>query len=235
MANNVDLGQMYGFQCPPGGCAGPTGIINPTVPSLEQIASYHYATLPQKPYDVSALPNLFDGEQYGGVSNVMPQMNGGIPTARYAGLNTIQEFLQSNRSQQTTGSAQPTGSQMQAASDGELTAEEPTPSGGVSEAANVPMTQAQIDAENPDMLRPIQTYSQPFPITAESIQYLNSFMRTQIGRRVKVEFLVGGGSLVERSGYLLSVGANFILLNEVGTSNLLSCDFYNIKFVTFYY
>lgn len=233
MANNVDLGQMYGFQCPPGGCSGPTGIINPNVPSLEQIASYHYATLSQQPYDVSTLPNLFTGEQNSGVSNVMPQMNGRVPTAQFANLNTYEEYLRNLRAKQDAAGSQMTGDTSQNSS-GEG-APQTAPTNGVSESVNLPMTQAQINAENPQMLKPVQPYSQSFPVTADSIQYLNSFMRTQIGRRVKVEFLIGGGSLVERSGYLLSVGANFILLNEVGTSNLLSCDFYNIKFVTFYY
>ena len=81
----------------------------------------------------------------------------------------------------------------------------------------------------------IPVYNQPYPVTGESIQYLNGFMRTQIGRRVEVEFLIGSDDLVIKQGYLLGVGANYILLNELGTSNLTSCDFYNIKFVTFFY
>lgn len=106
---------------------------------------------------------------------------------------------------------------------------------GVSNAVSMPMTQNQINAENPEMLTSIETYGQPFPVTADSIQYLNSLMRTQIGRRVTVELMIGSGSLIEKSGFLLAVGANFILLNEIGTKNVLSCDFYAIKFVTFYY
>lgn len=106
---------------------------------------------------------------------------------------------------------------------------------GVSNAMQVPMTQEQINAEDSAALQQIENYNQPFPVTAESIQYLNSLMRTQIGRRVSVQFLIGSGGMVERSGYLLAVGANFILLNEIGTRSVLSCDFYSIKFVTFYY
>lgn len=37
-------------------------------------------------------------------------------------------------------------------------------------------------------IAPITPTTQPMPITAESLQYLNGFLRTQIGRPVKVDF-----------------------------------------------
>lgn len=64
---------------------------------------------------------------------------------------------------------------------------------------------------------------------------MNGFLRTQIGRPVQVEFLVGTNNMVTRSGILLAVGANFILINEAETDDILACDFYNIKFIRFYY
>ncbi|HBC27993.1 MAG TPA: hypothetical protein DC013_11340 [Ruminococcaceae bacterium] len=84
-------------------------------------------------------------------------------------------------------------------------------------------------------LSPITDLTQPMPMTAESLQYLNGFMRTQIGRRVLVQFLLGTNTLTDRSGTLLGVGSNYILINETDSDDLLACDFYNIKFVRFYY
>ena len=81
----------------------------------------------------------------------------------------------------------------------------------------------------------ITDFSNPFPVTPESIQYLNGFIRTQIGRRITVTFLVGSNMLEEKSGFLLGVGANYILINELDTNDLTACDFYNIKFIRFYY
>ncbi|MBQ2943857.1 MAG: hypothetical protein IJD93_04120 [Ruminococcus sp.] len=81
----------------------------------------------------------------------------------------------------------------------------------------------------------ITDYSNPFPVTAESIQYLNGFIRTQIGRRVQVDFLIGNNEIITKDGYLLGVGANYILLNEIGTNDITACDFYNIKFIRFLY
>ena len=85
-----------------------------------------------------------------------------------------------------------------------------------------------------ESLQALRTYNQPFPITPESMQYLNGFLRTQIGRRVEVEFLIGN-NLEVKSGYLIGVGANYILLNDIDSDNLTSCDFYNIKFIRFFY
>ncbi len=83
--------------------------------------------------------------------------------------------------------------------------------------------------------QPIMDLTQPMPVTPESLQYLNGFLRTQIGRKVHVEFLVGANTLTDRSGILVAVGANYILLNELETDDLLACDYYNIKFIRFYY
>lgn len=77
--------------------------------------------------------------------------------------------------------------------------------------------------------------TEPMPLNVASLQYLNGFMRTQIGRVVKVEFLIGSNSLVDRTGILLAVGANYILMNEIETDDIVACDFYNIKFIKFYY
>ncbi len=84
-------------------------------------------------------------------------------------------------------------------------------------------------------LAPITSMTQPQSIPAESLQYMNGFLRTQVGRPVQVDFLVGTNSIVTRSGILLAVGANFILINETETDDILACDFYNIKFGRFYY
>ena len=98
-----------------------------------------------------------------------------------------------------------------------------------------PTTQTAVSTSTPEELMPIMPYNQPFPVTGESIEYLNGFLRTQLGRRVKLEFIVGTSNLESRDGILLAVGANFILINPENSNDLMTCDFYNLKFVTFYY
>ena len=78
-------------------------------------------------------------------------------------------------------------------------------------------------------------YQYPFPVTAENLRYHNGFMRTQIGRRITVDFLVGANTIVQKTGYLLGVAQDYILINEIDTNDITTCDYYNIKFIKYYY
>jgi hypothetical protein len=102
-----------------------------------------------------------------------------------------------------------------------------------------PTFQQQTSSTSPQLqssnLTPITPTTQPQPVTTESLQYFNGYLRTQIGRKVTVDFLIGTNTLVDKTGTLLGVGANYILINELETDDLLICDFYTIKFVKVYY
>jgi len=60
--------------------------------------------------------------------------------------------------------------------------------------------------------------------------YTSGFLRTQLGKKVCVELLVGD-TLELRTGYLLSVGASFILLGATDGSHTTMCDIAAIKVV----
>jgi hypothetical protein len=47
--------------------------------------------------------------------------------------------------------------------------------------------------------------------------------------------MLGSNTLTERTGILIGVGANYVLISELENDDVLACDFYNIKFVKFYY
>lgn len=55
-----------------------------------------------------------------------------------------------------------------------------------------------------------------------------------IGRRVMAEFFVGTDTLILKSGILSAVSENYLVLydDEAGTD--IACDFYSLRFVTFY-
>jgi len=91
----------------------------------------------------------------------------------------------------------------------------------------------QQDMPQQDLLAPITPTTQPEPLTLSSTEYLNGFLRTQIGRRVRVEFLIGTGTLLDRTGTLVGVGANYINLKLLASDDIMTCDFYSIKFITF--
>lgn len=67
------------------------------------------------------------------------------------------------------------------------------------------------------------------------VEYTQGYLKTQIGQRIKVEFLIGTNMLVDREGTLVDVGISYIIIREVETDDLLLCDIYSIKFVRFYY
>ena len=62
--------------------------------------------------------------------------------------------------------------------------------------------------------------------------YTPAFLREQIGKLMRVEFLIGTNNLTDRIGILEDVGASYILLSSVESDNLTYCDIYSIKFVT---
>ena len=81
---------------------------------------------------------------------------------------------------------------------------------------------------------PLSDLNQSQPISTESVEFLNGFLRTQIGNRVRVEFLVGTNTYLEKSGKLIAVGGNYIILQEAMSDDMLVCDFFTIKFITIF-
>lgn len=78
--------------------------------------------------------------------------------------------------------------------------------------------QVQIDQNTPEIL-------------TNSI-YTPAFLREQIGKLMRVEFLIGTNNLTDRVGILQDVGASYILLRSIESNNLIYCDIYSIKFIT---
>ena len=75
----------------------------------------------------------------------------------------------------------------------------------------------------------IEGQNQPEIIT--NSMYTPAFLRTQIGKLVRIEFLIGTNNLTDRIGILEDVGISYILLRSIESGNILYCDIYSIKFV----
>lgn len=69
----------------------------------------------------------------------------------------------------------------------------------------------------------------------DSVQYMNGFLRTQIGRFVRLEQLVGSNTIEDREGFLVGASNNYVVLQEIGTGNIMTFDLFSIKFVYIYY
>ena len=62
--------------------------------------------------------------------------------------------------------------------------------------------------------------------------YTPAFLREQIGRLMRVEFLIGTNNMKDRIGILEDVGASYILLRSFENDSVVYCDIYSIKFIT---
>lgn len=74
--------------------------------------------------------------------------------------------------------------------------------------------------------------SEQVPSTLANTFFTPGFLRTQIGRRMRVEFLLGTNLLTDRTGTLVAVGASYIVLRLIDSDDLMMCDIYSIKFAT---
>lgn len=68
-------------------------------------------------------------------------------------------------------------------------------------------------------------------LSYESLQYMNGFMRTQIGKECLVTMEFGGGASFSRFGYLVGVGLNYLLLQDPCSNEILVCDFYSVRLI----
>lgn len=69
-------------------------------------------------------------------------------------------------------------------------------------------------------------------LSYESLQYMNGFLRTQIGKECLVTMdFGGGGASLSRFGYLVGVGLNYLLLQDSCSNEILVCDFYSVRLV----
>lgn len=95
------------------------------------------------------------------------------------------------------------------------------------------MENREINSENKR-----QQNEQHVQITANSPEtltnniYTPAFLRQQIGKLMRVEFLIGTNNLVDRIGILEDVGASYILLRSLESSTTIYADIYSIKFIT---
>lgn len=78
--------------------------------------------------------------------------------------------------------------------------------------------------------RNIETNQEPEILTNQI--YTPAFLREQIGKLMRVEFLIGTNNLVDRIGILQDVGASYILLRSFENDSLVYADIYSIKFIT---
>lgn len=73
------------------------------------------------------------------------------------------------------------------------------------------------------------------PETITNILFTPGYLKTQIGRKVRMEFLIGTNGMTDRIGTLVGVGTSYVLLRLEETDDIMLGDIYSIKFATFYH
>jgi hypothetical protein len=81
---------------------------------------------------------------------------------------------------------------------------------------------------------PAVPLSEQPPTTVQSILYTPGFLRTQIGKKMRIEFLIGTNGTTDRSGTLVAVGASYIIIQPFESDDRMLCDIYSIKFATIF-
>ncbi len=88
--------------------------------------------------------------------------------------------------------------------------------------------------QQPAMPTPTNFDQAPGSPTILDVEYTQGYLRTQIGKRVKIFFLIGTNIVQDRDGILTDVGISYVILRELETNYKILCDIYAIKFVTIY-
>lgn len=69
------------------------------------------------------------------------------------------------------------------------------------------------------------------PPVLTDTEFLQGYLRTLIGKFVRVDFLIGTNTFIDKAGTLLDVGVDHIVLQEPETDDKVIADLYSIKFV----
>lgn len=156
------------------------------------------------------------------------------------------DAMQLSRSQMTQvlGNADQNSGHM--SSEGDIPVSEINPQGGLSGGGN---SFGDGSFGNSDMYPQVVPDSPTFTVPANpllpddyneildynSLQYLNGIFRTQIGRFVRVQQLIGSNTTQDFDGFLIGVGINYIILQEYANNDIRILDIYGIKQMYVYY
>lgn len=78
---------------------------------------------------------------------------------------------------------------------------------------------------------PTPIIDEPGPPSVMDPGYIPGYLRTQIGKRVRAEF-VFTNQFLDKSGILKYVGYNYFVLEDLATRAMIMCDLYSARFIT---
>jgi hypothetical protein len=93
---------------------------------------------------------------------------------------------------------------------------------------------SQIDNDNDNQTNDTNNNNNTvrrLPPVITNPDYLQGYLRTKIGKFMKVNFLLGTGTFIDKDGILQEVGVDHIVLRDIKTNEDVIADLYSIKFV----
>ena len=82
---------------------------------------------------------------------------------------------------------------------------------------------------------PMTTQQFQETIDSTDVQSYLGFMRTQMGRYMRIEQLMGSNNIEQRFGFLVGLGTNYIILQEITSGNIMVVDLFTIRLTYIYY
>ena len=67
--------------------------------------------------------------------------------------------------------------------------------------------------------------------TMEAYDRIPPFLKNNIGRWARIDFLIGNG-IEQRIGQIVEVGSNYLVLRAMEPETVVMCDLFSIKFAT---
>ena len=98
------------------------------------------------------------------------------------------------------------------------------------DSRQIPMPQAPPQVPDDNQGFEMAPGSPASPIV-NNVLYNQGWLTTQIGKYMKIEFLIGSNMFIDREGILREVGISYVVIEETGTNDIVMCDIYSIKFV----
>ena len=65
-------------------------------------------------------------------------------------------------------------------------------------------------------------------------QDMNGYLAAQVGKHVMAHFIAGSNNVFEVDGILQKVGRNYMVVKDIQNGDLITCDFYSVRFVRVY-
>lgn len=74
--------------------------------------------------------------------------------------------------------------------------------------------------------------TQQGPPPASETGYIPNYLKRNIGKNIRAEFIIGADQYTDRTGILTEVGNNYFVIHDVNSRTDIMCDLYSVKFVT---